>query len=108
MVKTTGIEFKRFVNDEAYWPDDAWFDGTDIYVGGECFDGNIEEIPDDAAMSFQYGVVFIGNKEVVAIETHFKRWKRKQTVKVFLAECDIARFESVVAAITAAGGKLVK
>lgn len=111
--KTTGAEFKRFYNDDKYWPEDdgnTWHEDALLSIDGVVQeDGiDIQVLADDAEVKIQGGVVYgpqwEGNEP--SLEAYFKRWKKKQSTVSFLVECDQSRLDAVKAAIKAAGGRV--
>lgn len=42
-----------------------------------------------------------------SFETYFKRWKKKQATVSVIVECDVSKRDAVIAAIKAAGGKVI-
>lgn len=106
--KTTGIEFKRFYNDPAFWPDGAYHDDDVVIVDGvEHEDLDLDKIPDNAKVVIECGVVFFPGGEMVAFDTYFRRWKKAQTTRTIVVEVDASKLDAVVAAVKAAGGKVV-
>ena len=111
-VKTNGAEFKRFYNDAAFWPEDAWHENEEIEVDGSPFleDGCIEEIPDAATVKITGGVVLglpnKGRGEGPSLEAHFKKWLRTQNTVSFVVKCDKANLDALKVAIRAAGGSV--
>lgn len=114
--KTTGAELKRFYQDPAYWPQDGgntWHDDETITVNGDVFEGtaDIGSIPDAAAVTVEGGLVFgpqWTRDNEPSFEAYFKRWRKLQKTKSFVVECDESQLEAVMAAVKAAGGKVVK
>lgn len=109
-VKTTGAEFKRYYNDPVFWPEGAWRDDDVILVDGvEQEDIDVDKIPDAAKVTIEAGVVFksVSDDEGVNMGTHFRRWLKAQTLRTVLVEVDSTKFEAVVAAIKAAGGRVL-
>lgn len=110
--KTNGAEFKRFYTDEAYWPQDSGNtyheDETVLVNGGEHDD--YETVPDDALVTVDGGIVlgpqWDGNEP--SFEAYFKRWRKLQSTISMVVEVDRAKEDSLLAAIKAAGGKIVK
>src|SRR5690349_3170348 len=108
--KTTGAEFKRFYNDEAFWPQDdgnTWHEDETLTVNGvEHQDGiDTDTLPDDATVTIDGGIVFgpqwDGNEP--SFEAYFKRWRKQQSTVSFLVECDAAQLDAVKAALKAVG-----
>lgn len=109
-VKITGAEWKRFYNDPEAWPEGAWHDDQEILVDGETIDGDYDltKVPDAATLTLAGGVFFLkGTEEGPSLETHFKRWRKRQATEVFVVEVPREAAEAVRAAIAAAGGKVV-
>ena len=111
--KTTGAEFKRFYNDDSFWPQDdgnTWHEDETITVNGvEQTDGvDTDTLPDDAVVTIADGIVFgpkwDGNEP--SFETYFKRWRKQQSTVSFLVECDASKLDALKAAIKAAGGRV--
>lgn len=111
--KTTGAEFKRFYTDPAFWPDTTYFDDETVTVNGTTWGrtDDFENIPDAAAVTVEGGIVYgpqWKNDDEPSFEGYFKRWRKLQTTKSFVVECDESKLEAILAAIKAAGGKVVK
>lgn len=112
-VKTTGAEFKAYYHDDKYWVKDSWHDDHVIKINGEYVDDIVDdEIPDDAEVVIESGVVYIPTlKESgftedkdVSLTTHFKNW-RKQNKYVFLTvEVEKDKLSGVLDAIRAVPG----
>lgn len=113
-VKTTGAEFKRFYNDQSYWPEDGktWHEDEVVTVNGDVKHPHEElaAVADDAAVVVEGGIVFgpQWNDNEPSFEGYFKRWRKQQTTVSFLVECDASKLEAVKAAVKAAGGKVAK
>ena len=107
-VKTTGAEFKRFYNDNSWWTQDMWHEDEEMTVNGFPRDDDIDllAIPDDAIITVSGGVVLgLPNDEQPTLETHFRRWKKKQDRVSIVIECDKDDVDAVKSAVRAAGGK---
>lgn len=109
-VRTTGAEFKRFYDDSAAWPDDeTYHDDATLSVNGEEQPDGIDlaKLADTDDVKIDGGVVIGPSiKGEPSLETHFKRWKKKQSTRLLLVECDAAAFDAVKAALQAAGGRV--
>ena len=113
-VKTTGAEFKRFYQDDRYWPDalSTYHDDTLFHVNGEPLaDGKaIDDAQGTDSISIEYGFVmnspFHKAGAMPTLESYFRRWKKEQTTVSFVVECDRSSLEAVKSAVLAAGGKL--
>lgn len=109
MIKTNGIEFKKFYNDSAVWPDDVWHEDEEILVNGtDPGDMGYENIPDGAEVRISGGGIFgLPNDKEISFEGYFRSWKKSQNTRSFLVECDVSKLEEIKAAIKAAGGKVL-
>lgn len=105
--KTTGVEFKRFYNDDSYWLDGVWHEDEEVFVNGALQDGNFEIIPDVAIVTVSGGFMR-GLKAEISFETFFKRWRKQQNIVSIVVEFDDSKEEAIVAAIKAAGGRILK
>lgn len=112
--KTSGAEIKRFYNDPEFWPEDdgdTYHDDEVITVDGKPMDAGhgIEGIPDSAVVTIAGGMVFSKkwDGDEPSFETYFKRWKKKQATVSVIVECDVSKRDAVIAAIKAAGGKVI-
>ena len=110
-VKTTGAELKRFYLDDSCWPGDSYAEGEEMIVDGEEWDWtrDIESVSDSAVVRIAGGIVHLagvdgGNKP--SVESHFKRWQKRQNTALILCEAPKDRAAGVEAAIIAAGGKV--
>ena len=106
-VKTTGAEFKRFYNDSEFWPEGVWHEEEEILADGEETD-ILDEISGNAVVSITGGIVFGIEGKEPSLESWFRAWRKKQTTASFVVECEVVDKAEVIAAIIAAGGKVVK
>lgn len=109
--KTTGAEFKRFYEDEVFWPNDGTYheDETVFVDGAHVGDWDSENIADAAQLTLSGGIV-LGPKLIgkePSFEAYFKRWKKQQSTTIFAVECSNESKDAVVEAIKAAGGKVI-
>ena len=111
-VKTNGEEFKKYYTDDSIWPDGTWHDDVLITVDGINDPGiDLCSIEDSAVVVISGGVFLTGtdaDNNAPSLETHFKRWRKAQNVVFLTVEVPRELEEAVVAAITAAGGKVEK
>ena len=116
-MKCTGKEFKAFFNDAVFWhPGDdenerTYMDDVIVSINGDEFDDWLEsDISDNCKVEIISGVVLHCAKgsEEQSLNAYFKRWKKEQTSMTFIVECDKSKYDAVVAAIKAAGGKVAK
>lgn len=83
-VKMKGAEFNAYYHDDAYWVKDAWHDDTCVKVNGEYVDELDDNVPDDADVVIESGVVYIPTKSEsgyeeteVSLVSHFKAWRKQ-------------------------------
>lgn len=113
MVKITGAQLLAFMNDKAAWPGedgDTWYEDALFAVNGvEVEDYDPEQVPFDSIVSVTGGVVFGPElpNDGVSLETHLRRWIKRQNTVMLLVECSQQKVDEVKAAIKAAGGKIV-
>lgn len=108
--KTTGAEFKKFYSDPVFWPDGVWHDDEVVLVDGVAQDDlDPDMIPDASKVVIECGVVFLHDDdgEGVALDTYFRRWLKVQTTRSLVVEVSAEKLDAVVAAIKAAGGKVI-
>lgn len=106
MIKTTGVEFKRFYNDSTLWPRSVWHEDEELLVNGaDPGDLPYDHIPDDAEVRITGGGVFgLPDNKKISFESFFRAWKKRETMRTLVVECPADQFEAVKAAIQAAGG----
>ena len=76
--------------------------------GADPSDLPYENFPDDAEVRIFGGAILgLPNDRKMSFEGFFRVWKRCQTIKTILVECDDSKLEAVKAAIKAAGGKVL-
>lgn len=108
--KTTGEEFKRFYNTKELWEDERYHEDETVTVNGnevDEFDFDYSNIPDDAVVTIDGGIVMGGgfDGDEPSFETYFKRWRKKQSTATFIVTCHVSKADEIKAAIKAAGGK---
>ena len=112
MKNITGLEFKKFWSDPAFWPGDTHNDDVLLIVNGKAMDedAEIEDVNDTDLIKIESGFVvdspFYKSGETPDLLSYFKKWQKIQTTVSFLVDCDHALFEAVKAAVLAAGGKI--
>lgn len=108
MIKTLGAEYKRFYDDETAWPDGAWHEEETLLVNGDEWSDGVTEIPDNAIVNLSGGVVLgLPHGTQPSLETHFSRWRKRQTTTTILVECDLAKLDAIKLAVKAAGGRVL-
>lgn len=109
MVKIIGGEWNRFYADESAWPEGAWYDDAEITIDGQLVDDfDLSEVSDTSMLTVSGGIVFLdGSVEDLSLETHFKRWRKRQTTTVILVEIPKCDVDAIKSAIKNAGGKVI-
>lgn len=113
-MKLTGADWKAFYGDPDYWPEDGsrYHDDVLVLVNGEVNEDALrapENIGGTDIVSIQSGDVFNTDtgQRICSLESHFKRWKRAQSNVALLVHCDPENAEAIMAAVKAAGGKVM-
>ena len=112
-VKTNGATWKKFYQDPAFWPSEAWHEGEEITVNGLSVsdsDFDLTAMKDADHIAVTGGVVYLlkGGYDGPTLEAHFRKWLKAQTTTTLLVEVDRARLEAVSAAVEAAGERVLK
>lgn len=101
-MKTTGVLWKEFYNDEAFW-EGYYHDDTLILFD----DVEVEEYEDpspDAVVKIESGYVYKTDDSFtshdLSLETFFKRWKKKQTTRTMVVTVDKDDFAKVFETIS--------
>jgi hypothetical protein len=109
-MKCTGVELKRFHDDNQFWPEDAYFDDLELEVNGKVVADDFS-ITDDLQPNDQVRILagwvhgIDGNLDC-PFETYFRRWRRKQETAYLSVAVPRDRLDALKAAIAAAGGKV--
>jgi hypothetical protein len=112
--KTTGVELKAFYSDTTFWPEGVYHEDDEVIIDGvhRTDDQDIIDIPDEARVVVAGGVVLdlpgVDNDQAPSFEGYFKKWRKQQTTAFFTGECPKDILDAVLAAIVAAGGKVIK
>lgn len=116
--KTTVAEFRDFYNDDAVWPNEAWYEDLAITIDGksveDVFDwGNLPpEILPSATMTISGGVIFrpkskgAMDTDELCMETAFKRWRKAKTATTLVATIPNEKVEAFKAYVEEIGGRL--
>ena len=112
-VKTNGATWKKFYQDPAFWPENAWHEGEEITVNGLSVDDasfDLTTVKDADHITVAGGVVYLlnGGYDGPTLEALFRTWLKAQATTVLMVEVDRAKLEAVTAAVKAAGGKVRK
>lgn len=113
-VMTTGAELKKFYNDKTAWPTGVWHEDEELEIDGVAIDRDKVEldigkdIEDTAKVKVAGGFLMDDTgKDLGTFENHFKKWRKAQTSVFVSVEIPKDKEEAVLAAIKAAGGRVV-
>lgn len=109
--KTTGVEYKAYIaeTDPKWWPEGSYMDDDVVLIDGaamDCSAFDLAALPDSAAVVIECGTYYSNgiDSDPIALETHFKRWRKAQTTVRFAVEVHRDKLEALKLAIKAAGG----
>ncbi len=107
-ITTTGAEFKRYYNDEAAWPEDAFHEDVLIHIDKVATGDNgiyIDEIADTAEVVIECGIVMgLENDADMDMLDHFEKWRRAQVFTSVIVDIDPEKRAQLEAAVLALGG----
>jgi hypothetical protein len=110
VVKTTGLEFKRFYFDEAYWKDIDYVDDDLIMVDGVEWDPDREkeDIPNESKVVIEGGylVDHSGERLSESFEAFFKKWKKLSNRKILIVSIPKDRESRLKELLKEVGGKI--
>lgn len=109
--KTTGAEWNRFYQDEAFWPEGRWPEEEDVTLNGQPVgeDFAFESIADTDVLVVSGGVVFDQDvvEEICSLEALFKRWKKKQSTIRIVMEVPKEKEQEFREAMKSGGWKIL-
>jgi len=114
-VKTTGAEYKAYVNETnpEFWPDGAWYDDVILSVNGVVIGDDVESVDPDKLTDSDKVEIICGtyyrhseDADPISLETHFKRWRKAQTHVYISVQVHRDKLDAVKAAIKASGGSV--
>lgn len=109
-VKLRGADYKAFMNDDAVWAQDHWFEGCCYKIDGlEIEDEDFDEhtIPDAASVVVTGGVIYLGgdiNSPFVDLEKTLRAWLKARTVTTLVLEVANEKIDAVRSALAELGG----
>lgn len=111
MVKSNGLEWKRFYSDDKIWSDGIWHDDEVITIDGKNANDNVidlDKISDSALVEISGGVMFTkDDDDIGSLENNFKKWRKSQTTAFFMCEAPKGIVDKIKAAVVEHGGKIV-
>jgi hypothetical protein len=109
MIRSTGLEWKRFYGDPSVWKDGAYHDDSKILVDGVDAEENqidLSLIDDAAKVELHSGAFFPdGSGDPEELNDVFRKWRKAQTMSSFVVEVPNDRVEEAKAAIRGLGGR---
>ena len=112
-IKTTGLEFKAFYNDKAFWPDETedslvYHEDVSVSINGKDDDDfDIDTIKDIDVVVIDCGCVYgLPDDKEMSFQGYFRKWRKYQKETSFVVTCDKETTERIKAMIKAAGGKV--
>jgi len=113
---TTGIEFKRFYGDRAFWPQGGktYHDDTLFVVDGRPLreEEDPADIPDRVILEIRSGFVIgipqgvAGGVEEMDLGEYFLLWQKTQSTVTLVLECPRDALDQVIAVATRAGARV--
>jgi len=109
-VKTTGVEFKKFFQDETVWVESAYMQDEEMTIDGVDIglDYDLYSAPDTSVVAILAGVFVDERKETHPLEAVFREWRKKQEIATFVVEAHKDIADKVKAACRAVGGKILR
>jgi len=109
----SGLEFKRFYADPAFWPEGTWHDDTVLVVDGRTLpdDDDPAGVADTATVELCSGFVCeipagLGVGDDMALADYFLLWRKQQTTVTLVVECLREKVDSIKAVVVEAGGEV--
>jgi hypothetical protein len=107
--KTTGLEFKKFMNDPSVWKGGRYLEEEEISVdGGEA--GPVDDfdaINDSSVVVVHSGLIGNEDNDYEALEAEFRKWRKRQSTITLVVEVRSDKADKVKKAIKDAGGRVV-
>jgi len=115
VTKTTGAEWLAYMNDPKAWPKGAWYEDCTVTVDGVEIE-NPDEIAANAQVKINGGVYWpsgsLANQKIpdegVSLESHFRKWRKAQTVERIVVEVAREHAKALRDAVQMFGGKEIK
>jgi len=109
MIKTTGLEFKRFYDDPEIWAKDAYHDELELYINDVHWmgDSDLETVEDSDKIKIGSGVIIYDDNSDADFCKIFRNWVKKQTTSILIVECPNAMINVIKAGIKTHGGRIV-
>ncbi len=109
MVKTNGVEFKKFYADDAFWGDNQWHEDEEVYVEGVLYQDDYDIIPNDSTVTMKNGLVTNGDGyDICSFSSYFRRWRKTQSHSTIIVTCPGDKVEMLTKIILTFEGCEVK
>ena len=110
MVKTSGLEFKAYLNDDKVWPEGQLHDGRLLNIdGSEVDDFDLDAISDTAVIKSLDG--FICHEDdlysELTVQSHFRKWQKTQKIYYALVQVDKTKFDEFKTLVKTIGCKVI-
>jgi len=100
MIKTTGLEFKRFYDD----PDELELYINDVHWVG---DSDLETVGDSYKIKIGSGIILYGDGSDADFCKVFRGWIKKQTTVILMVECPKEKAQFLESGIKELGGMII-
>ncbi|MFA6354049.1 MAG: hypothetical protein WCW93_03905 [Candidatus Paceibacterota bacterium] len=109
MIKTTGLEFKRFYDDSEVWVDGAYHDDLELYINGTQWmgDTDLEVIDNTDKIRIGSGVILYDDGTYADFCKVFRGWLKKQTTVILTVEVPKEKAQILESGIKGMGGRIV-
>lgn len=98
MINTTGAEFKQFLNDSMYWPDDngvTYYEDDIVTINAKRVEEyTADDLQDTDVITIKGGIVR-GKGDDCTFEAYFKAWRKAQEQQTFTVTCKEVDFEKL-------------
>jgi hypothetical protein len=113
--KTTGAEWRAYHDDLKAWPPGSWYEDCVVTVNGVEVESP-EEVAPTARVTIDGGVYWssgsLANQDIpdegVSLESHFRKWRKAQTVERLIVEVPKEKAALFREAMRRHGGKEIK
>lgn len=120
-VKTTGLEFKAFYNDDAYWnrlldegdkdSGEVWHEDLELEVNGKVQDDSFcveSDLRDEDVVRINAGVI-LSTSQVMprSFEGYFKAWRKDNDTAYVMVKVPKSKLDAVMDAVKQAGGSIL-
>ena len=107
--KTTGAEWQAYHADKTAWPPAAWYEDCVVTADGVEIEDHFDMLS-TSQVTLEGGVYWPGEEMAggVSLETHFRKWRKAQTVERIVVEVAREHVKTLRDAVQMLGGKEIK